>query len=287
MTNEPAPDEPISICGAGEPVAANISGLKAAIVAVPILATQSLPAASKASAKGLESEPSDVLMMTSGCGDPDVSSCAGEYLKTASFGELATHSEPLASKARAVGPVRPLMVTAGVCAPPKASCSGSKRTTVPVSKFATHNLCNPSNAIPDGARSDCSVGAMTVLATLSPEAARTSGENARTRESSALATHMVPASSNAMPLMVSRDALDVVTVVLAICRPLDSSWSGARRRMAGSIPLAIQRPSLASATGGVRYSGAFESYPHPLAIAISTAIAERRRAISIMFGSRK
>lgn len=57
---------------------------------------------------------------------------------------------------------------------------------------------------------------MTVLAALRPEVARTSGENARSKESSALAIHSVPAESKARALKANRVAFDVVTVGLVV-----------------------------------------------------------------------
>src|SRR6185437_16219209 len=90
---------------------------------------------------------------------------------------------------------------------------GSKRTTVALRWLTTHRRCCESNARPIGPLSEPRVGVITLLAALVPELARAPGANASSKESSSLATHRLPAASNATPARVVRPALGVVTIV--------------------------------------------------------------------------
>src|SRR5207302_10227178 len=69
-------------------------------------------------------------------------------------------------------------------------------------------------------------------------------------ESSSLATHRLPAPSNATPASAVRPALGVVTIVAGTRCPVSVSWVGSRRRMADGLPLTVQSPSWSNGGGG-------------------------------------
>src|SRR5689334_15205001 len=102
------------------------------------------------------------------------------------------------------------------------------------------------------------------------------------RESCWLAIHIVPASSNAMLLRASSDALAVVTVVPAGMVPLAPSCVAPSRSRAGLLPLDVHSPSTSDAGGGGGGGGGavdgcwYEpapSYPQAVAMATSATTA--------------
>src|SRR6058998_1434868 len=140
--------------------------------------------------------------------------------------------------------------SAGVCTPPAASCAGSNRTTVALWWLTTHRRWCESNASPIGPLSEPRVGVITLLAALVPELASAPGAKASSKESSSLATHRLPAASNATPASVARPALGVVTIVAGTRCPVSVSCVGSRRRIPGGLPLTTHSPSCAEVGGG-------------------------------------
>src|SRR5690242_613315 len=101
-----------------------------------------------------------------------------------------------------------------------------------------------------GPLSEPRVGVITVLAALDPELASAPGSKPSSNESSSLATHKLPALSNATPDSVLRPPLGVVRMVAGTRCPVSVSWVGSRRRMPGGFPLTTHSPFCAAVGGG-------------------------------------
>src|SRR5690242_16550550 len=101
-----------------------------------------------------------------------------------------------------------------------------------------------------GPLSEPCVGVTTVLAALDPELESAPGSKPSSNESSSLATHRLPALSNATPDSVLRPPLGVARIVAGTRCPVSVSCVGSRRRMPGGFPLTTQSPSCAAVGGG-------------------------------------
>src|SRR6266581_4003046 len=131
-----------------------------------------------------------------------------------------------------------------------------------------------------GPLSEPRVGVITLLAALVPELDNAPGSKASSTESSSLATHRLPAASNATPASVVRPALGVVTIVAGTRCPVSVSCVGSRRRIAGGLPLTTQSPSCAEVGGGGGGGTVGDVAPVPQAAA--RASRTMRRMVSLL-----